>query len=47
MEPLLPWGLVRFVEMAKLSGDAEALNMDAAQVTSKIIAAMQSAAAGS
>jgi DNA polymerase III subunit delta' len=35
-----------WLELAKLSGDAEALNMDAAQVASKIIAAMQSAAAG-
>lgn len=31
--------------LAKLSGDAETLNMDAAQVASKIIAAMQEAAA--
>ena len=35
-----------WLEMARLSGDAETLNMDAAQVTSKIIAAMHSAAAG-
>ncbi|MFN3610209.1 MAG: hypothetical protein ACK4Y9_14200, partial [Hyphomonas sp.] len=34
-----------WLSLARLSGDAETLNMDAAQVASKIIAAMHEAAA--